>query len=66
MLSLDRMLLLNNTSDHISSAFFEKLKYALEFFEIFSDKFKCSVLVRQKKKKFYGYHHVFFSHSHSF
>ena len=51
MLSLDHMLPLNNTSDHISSAFFEKWKYALEFFEIFSDKFKCSVLVRQNKKK---------------
>ena len=50
MLSLDHMLPLNNTSDHISSAFFEKWKYALEFFEIFSDKFKCSVLVREIKK----------------
>ena len=50
MLSLDHMLPLNNTSDHISIAFFEKWKYALEFFEIFSNKLKCSVLVRQGKK----------------
>ena len=41
---------LNNTLGHISSAFFEKWKYAPEFFEIFSDKLKCSVLARQIKK----------------
>ena len=52
------MLPLNNTSDHISSAFFEKWKYALEFFKIFQKKIKCSVLVRQVEKIiFYGYHH---------
>ena len=67
MLSLDHMLPLNNTSSHISSDFFEKLKYALEFFEIISDKLQCSVLAWQVKVIiFYGYHHVFFSHSHSF
>ena len=53
MLSLDHMLPLNDTSDLISSAFFEKWKYALEFFEIYSNKFKCSVLARQVKKSFF-------------
>ena len=33
--------------------FFEKWKYALEFFEIYSNKFKCSVLARQVKKSFF-------------
>ena len=33
--------------------FFEKWKYALEFFEIYSNKFKCSVLARQVKKLFF-------------
>ena len=32
--------------------FFEKWKYALEVFEIYSNKFKCSVLARQVKKSF--------------
>ena len=32
--------------------FFEKWKYALEFYEIYSNKFKCSVLARQVKKSF--------------
>ena len=50
MLSLDHMLPLNNTSDHISSAFFLNWKYALEFIEIFSNKLKCSVPFRQIKK----------------
>ena len=33
--------------------FFEKWKYALEFFEIYFNKFKCSVLARQVKKSFF-------------
>ena len=33
--------------------FFEKWKYALEVFEIYSNKFKCSILARQVKKSFF-------------
>ena len=46
MLSLDHML------PYFKCFFFEKWKYALEFFEIYSNKFKCSVLARQVKKSF--------------
>ena len=53
----------NGRADFNPSDFFVKLKYALEFFEIISDKLQCSVLAWQVKVIiFYGYHHeLFFS-----
>ena len=53
MFTLDHMLPLNDTSDFISSAFFEKWKYAPEFTEIFSNKLKCSVPFWQIKNKIF-------------
>ena len=66
MLSLDHMLPLNNTSDHIFPVLFFKIENMLSSSLKF---FQTNLLFhfgKQKNKIFYGYRHEYFSHSHSF